>query len=108
MIKRYVCFDGDQAVFFNRHELDYPEPKRARRIRDKQRMKARARRVFAHVAENIPVGSRQAFMKANERLADNLAHCNKRCCNRVRDWEGQTLQERRFVEEMRITSSDWN
>jgi hypothetical protein len=34
-------------------------------------------------------------MKANERLADNLQHCKKRCCNKPRLWGGPPMQERR-------------
>jgi len=36
--------------------MDYPEPSRARRIRDKQRMKAKARRIWKHIADLYPVG----------------------------------------------------
>ena len=100
MIKRYVCFADGVTRSFNRHELDYPEPKRARRIRDKQRMKARARRVFTKFYE-IPLDrwrsndDRLNWEKDCQHLADNLAHCSKRCCNRPRDIEGPNMQERR-------------
>ena len=59
-------------------------------------MKNKARRIFAHIADSYPPGLRQAYMKANEKLADNLAHCNKPCCNKRRAYEGPTIQERRY------------
>lgn len=71
------------------------ERRRARRIRDKLRMKAKARRTFEQVSVSFPVGERQAFLRGCERLADNLAHCRKRCCNKRRFWEGPNMQERR-------------
>lgn len=83
MIKRYV--DIDTGREFNRHEVEYPEPRRARRIRDKQRMKWRARHAFARMVDGKPYGRWQAFLKASERLADILAHCSKcskPCCNK--------------------------
>jgi len=73
--------------------MDYPEPSRARRIRDKQRMKAKARRIWKHIADLYPVGKRQAYLKANEKLADHLAHCNRWCCNKRRKHEGPPIQE---------------
>jgi hypothetical protein len=100
VIKRYVCFDDGVTRCFNRHELEYPEPTRARRIRDKQRMKAKARRVFGQRLGPENFRGRQEYaewQKANEQLADHPAHCQKPCCNRARDYEGPTMQERRFM-----------
>jgi hypothetical protein len=71
------------------------EDPRARRIRDKQRMKARARRTFAYVVAHVPPAEQQDFLRRCERLADNLAHCGNPCCNRRRLWEGPTIQEQR-------------
>lgn len=64
------------------------EEKRQRRIRDKQRMKAKAVRVFAERGFHNP---------RNARLADNLAFCQRICCGNPRRWFGElTMQERRF------------
>jgi len=70
------------------------EAKRARRIRDKKRMKAKAVRVFADRGINNP---------NNIKLADHIAHCSGPCCGNPRRhaWfkggEGLTMQERRFA-----------
>lgn len=82
-----------------RDEPKFRERRRARRIRDKQRMKARARRLFASVLGDPSLWKSRADFEEHlqrcERLADNLAHCSKRCCNKRRKWEGPTIQERR-------------
>lgn len=87
-IRRY--FNDDTGQTFTRHEVEYPEPRRARRIRDKVNAKAHARWVAKYIWGQCPEWQRRA-----ERLADHLAHCNKRCCNRPRRWEGPTVQEKR-------------
>lgn len=82
--------------------MNYPEPSRARRIRDKQRMKAKARRIFTKFHET-PIDfwksndDRLRWMKDCERLADNLAHCSRWCCNKRRKHEGPPMQEIREV-----------
>lgn len=57
-------------------------PKRARRRQDRQRMVAKALRIFrcAH-GGNYPSVRRPHDYKA---LADNLAHCSKACCRNPR------------------------
>lgn len=58
------------------------EPKRARRRRDLQRMKARCRRIYPH----------------DERAscANHLHPCSGPCCGNPRKWWGElTMQERR-------------
>ncbi len=71
------------------------EPKRAYRIRHKQRMKAKAVRIFASIGFPNP---------ANIKLADHLAHCSKSCCcnpRRSKFHSGAsrlTMQERKFLE----------
>lgn len=102
MIKRYFIDGADGRIyFFNRHELDYPEPKRARRIRDKQRKKARVRNIAKHCWNSNLDYWRSGqdyynWLKQCEQLADNLAHCQKPCCNKRRFYEGPPIQERRW------------
>lgn|SRR5262245_4767890 len=91
MIRRIAFIDWLGRVRRqNFHEVEYPEPRRARRIRDKQRMKAHAHWVAKHIWDQEPEWRRLA-----EKLADHLAHCKKPCCNRRRHYEGPTMQERR-------------
>lgn len=74
MIKRYVCFDGETR-YFNRRELGCSEPVRARRIRDKQRMKARARKVAKHIWA-YP----DDMLHRAEKYADNIKTCSCWMC----------------------------
>jgi len=63
--------------------------KRGERLRDKERMKARAVRIFAQRGVNNP---------SNIKLADHIAHCSQRCCGNPRKWFNErTMQERRFL-----------
>lgn len=97
MIRRYYNVDTGQS--FNRHEVEYPEPRRARRIRDKQNMKAKARRLFGWVLRDPYLWKSRTEYEAHlhrcEKLADHLAHCSKPCCNKRRFWDGPTIQEKR-------------
>jgi hypothetical protein len=64
-----------------------PDKRRARRRRDKQRMKARAKRVYFFFSNDPSEAAK---------LADHLAHCSLSCCGNPRRWFGQlTMQERR-------------
>lgn len=66
------------------------EAKRARRIRDKLRMKAKAIRVYANRGSPNP---------ANIKLADHIVTCSGPCCGNPRRWFGEpTMQERRQFE----------
>ena len=61
-----------------------PEPKRARRIRDLLRMKAKARKLYPH--------------DPKAKLAEHLAECSCSMCGNPRRYEKTdrlTLQERR-------------
>lgn len=81
------------------------EEKRERRRRDKERMKARARRIYGkyfsldlgHSAEE-----KERIDRKNERLADHIKTCScSGCGNPRRDkWNKSdrlTLQEKRFL-----------
>lgn len=74
------------------------EPKRARRIRDKLRMKAKAVRVYSRL--DLPGSDPMRHAK----LADHIAVCScNMCCNprRSRLYSGQsvlTMQERKHSE----------
>ena len=64
------------------------EPKRARRRRDLDRMKAKAVRIAK--LYRLPASS---FVP----LANHLAHCSRWCCGNPRRLYGdRTMQERRF------------
>lgn len=85
--------------------MEEREAKRARRRRDKQRMKARARRVYGR-NESTFFYSRPPHQRPDparhEKLADHIAHCSGPCCGNPRRhaWfkgERITLQERRFL-----------
>jgi hypothetical protein len=88
------------------------EPKRARRIRDRQRMKARARSIAKHVWEFGPnrhsrnVEAYERWLKSCEKLAEHLAHCHKQCCNRRRHTDGPTMQERCWFDLTRDMKTD--
>lgn len=71
---------------------------RSHRRHHQRRMKQKARRVFAHSMSGLwqTEEDREQFLQRCEHLANHLAHCSKRCCNKPRKWEGITLQERRF------------
>lgn len=80
-------------------ETEYKELPRERRRRDHQRMKAKARRIFTRGSTGglefwRSPEDRDRWLLDCEKLADHLAHCKRRCCNRARDWEGLTRQER--------------
>lgn len=67
------------------------EDKRARRRRDKVRMKAKAVRIFTRFGTSVYTPKR------HEKLADHIAHCSNMCCGNPRRWFGEkTMQERRF------------
>lgn len=67
------------------------EPKRARRRRDKARMKKKAVRVF---------GRFYCDPAKSEKLADHMAVCSGWCCGNPRRWWNEpTMQERRWMEE---------
>lgn len=68
------------------------EPKRARRIRDRIRMKARCRRVYPH--------------DPNAKLADHMAVCSCLGCGSRRRYEGAPLQERRALDAFRCDLID--
>lgn len=60
-----------------------PEPRRARRRRDKARMKAKARRI-------------RPYAPHADKAADHLQVCSGPCCGNPRRWLGEpTMQERR-------------
>lgn len=64
------------------------EAKRARRIRDKQRMKAKAQ----------SVGKARGLPGNYDLLYDHLCICSGPCCGNPRRWYGEpTMQERRFL-----------
>lgn len=86
MIKRYV--DIDTGEEFNRHEVEYPEPRRARRIRDKQRMKRRAQWVAKAIWSYRP-----ADLPTAAKHADHLASCSCWGCGHQRYWHGPNMQE---------------
>ncbi len=99
LINDFPGDDSERMLMVPWHE----ELPRERRRRDKQRMKAKARRIFART---YSMGGLEFWRSAEDRerwladcqkLADHLAHCRRRCCNRARDWEGPTWQERRWV-----------
>jgi len=83
----------------------FPEPKRARRIRDKLRMKAKAVRVYSRLnihdqdPERVAVNSRRYI-----KLADHIKSCSCHMCRNPRrshfftGADRLTLQERRFAE----------
>ena len=62
------------------------DTKRGRRIMNKLRIKAKAWRIFNDVMKD-PVGTRQAFLRGSDRLADVLWRRRKR--------KGPTIQEQR-------------
>jgi hypothetical protein len=63
--------------------------KRGLRLRDKERMKRRAVRIFAQRGVNNP---------NNIKLADHIAHCSGSCCGNPRKWFNErTMQERRYL-----------
>lgn len=68
----------------------YREPPRDRRIRERDRMKAKARWLAKHIWRRPPYWQKRA-----EQIADHLAHCSKPCCNKRRFWDGPTFQEKR-------------
>lgn len=104
---RYLYLENNYPEIHGHAGLDvmllvpwHEELPRERRRRDKQRMKAKARRTFAGLT---PLDfwrsgeDRERWLKDCEKLADNLAHCQRRCCNRARDWDGPSVQERRWA-----------
>lgn len=74
------------------------EPKRGRRIRDKQRMKAK-------IARLIKVGALGYNPDTAHKVADNITVCSCQMCRNPRrsTWhsgdESLTMQERRFMSE---------
>lgn len=65
------------------------EKKRARRIRDKQRMKAKATFIYKT--------ARGFNWESAQFVADNITTCSGPCCGNPRRWFGKpTMQERRF------------
>jgi len=68
----------------------YREPRRARRIRDKQRMKRRAR----WVAKTI-WSYRQEDLRGAEKNADHIAACSCWMCGHQRSGHGPAMQEQR-------------
>lgn len=69
------------------------EKPRGRRIRDKQRMKARARWV-ADIIWQKPIGSLQAC----EKNGDHLQVCSCWMCGHQRKWHGPNMQELRGLQ----------
>lgn len=90
MIKRFVDLDGPVPRLFNRHVLEYNEPKRATRRRHLIRMKAKAGRIsklwFTRLS-NADVEHRAV------RLANNLKPCSCWMCGHQRKWHGPNWQE---------------
>ncbi len=97
MIRRYAeDLPNGRMRTFNRHELEYPEPKRARRRAAMQRLKARTR----WIAKNFwgyRVHQDEEWLARCERLTNHLAHCSGPCCGHRRFWEGPTIQEKRHA-----------
>lgn len=66
------------------------EALRARRRRDKRRMKQKAIRVYSRAGTPNP---------HDAKLADHITCCSGPCCGNPRKWFGElTMQERRHVE----------
>jgi hypothetical protein len=90
----------------------WSEPLRARRIRDKQRMKARVRRIAiscwdVRASSWASEADRQEWLKASEHLADNLAYCSRYCCNKRRLHEGPPMQEVRAADAAELGVIEW-
>lgn len=83
------------------------EEKRERRRRDKERMKARARRVYGRIRSTSLGWSQEEqdeWIQRQGRLADHIKACSCEACGNPRrsKWnksERLTLQERRFLED---------
>lgn len=72
------------------------EQKRERRIRDRLRMKAKARRIGS--IKRLYISDTVERSTSYDLLYDHLCVCSGPCCGNPRRWYGEpTMQERRFL-----------